>query len=98
MNLDKPIVEKSKSGHTRFVHSRGNLGMFLGCYSLDGFRDLRCIIELGEFVLPWAIFLHVPFYISWSQRRTVSADTAMPCLAWSVMASVAQLQRVRHQP
>jgi hypothetical protein len=36
--------------------------------------------------------------IAWSQRRTVSADTALPCLALSVAARVAQRHRVRHQP
>jgi len=31
-------------------------------------------------------------------RRLVSAETGMPRLVWSVRASEAQLQRVRHQP
>ena len=50
----------AKSGHERFVHSRGDLGLFLGGYALDRRCDLRCIIELGAFVLPWSICLHVP--------------------------------------
>jgi hypothetical protein len=36
--------------------------------------------------------------MSWSQRRIVSAETARPRVVCSVRASVAQLQRVRHQP
>jgi hypothetical protein len=36
--------------------------------------------------------------ISWSQRHTVQADTSIPWLILSSMASVAPLQRVRHQP
>jgi hypothetical protein len=43
----------------RFVHSRCKLGLFLGGYALDSRCDLRCIIEPGEFVLLWSIFLHV---------------------------------------
>src|SRR5262249_27344534 len=49
----------SKSGHMRFVHSRCQRGLCLGGYTLDSRGDLRSIIELGEFVLPWSIFLHV---------------------------------------
>ena len=33
-----------------------------------------------------------------SQRRVVAAETSMPRCTWSCAASVAQLQRVRHQP
>src|SRR5437867_12291319 len=43
----------------RFVHSRCKLGLFLDGYALDSRCDLRCIIEPGEFVLPWSIFLYV---------------------------------------
>jgi hypothetical protein len=43
----------------RFVHSRCQLGLCHGGYTLDSRRDLRSIIELGEFVPPWAICLHV---------------------------------------
>jgi hypothetical protein len=43
----------------RFVHSRCNLRVFLGGYVLDCRCDLRCLIELREFVLPWSILLHV---------------------------------------
>ena len=42
-----------------FVHSRCQLGLFLGSYPLDSRGDFRSIIELGEFVLLWAIVLHV---------------------------------------
>ena len=48
-----------KSGHERFVHSRGDLGLFLGGYALDRRCDLGSIIELGEFVLPETIFLQI---------------------------------------
>jgi hypothetical protein len=44
----------------RFVHSRGNLGLFLGDSVLDRRGNLWCSIELGEFVLPWPMRLHVP--------------------------------------
>jgi len=54
------VTQYPKSGHERFVHSRGDLGLFLGGYALDRRCDLRCIIELGAFVLPWSICLHVP--------------------------------------
>jgi hypothetical protein len=37
--------------------------LFLGGYVLDRYRDLRCIIYLGEFILPWPILLHVPLYV-----------------------------------
>jgi hypothetical protein len=43
----------------RFVHSRCKLGLFLGGYALDSRRDPRGIIELGEFVPPGTICLHV---------------------------------------
>ena len=43
-----------------FVHSCGNLGLLLSGYVLDRRCDLRCIIEMGEPVLPWAILLHMP--------------------------------------
>ena len=46
-----------------FVHSCGNLGLFLGSYVLDRRCDLRGIIELGEPVLPWSILFHVPLDI-----------------------------------
>jgi len=44
----------------RFVHSRCYPGFFLGGYVLDRCRDLRGIIEMGELIRPWSIFLHVP--------------------------------------
>ena len=47
----------------RFVHSRGDLGLFLGGYALDRRCDLRFIVELGEFVLPWPIGLYVLLYV-----------------------------------
>ena len=50
----------TKSGHMRFVHSRCYPGFFLGGYVLDRCRDLRGIIEMGELIRPWSIFLHVP--------------------------------------
>ena len=43
----------------RFVHSRCKLGLFLCGYALDSRCDLRGILELGAFVLPWSIFVHV---------------------------------------
>ena len=43
----------------RFVHSRCHPGLFLGGYVLDRCCDLRGIIEMGEFVPPWTICLHV---------------------------------------
>jgi hypothetical protein len=57
-------------------------------------RAIRC--GASSLATSWARFHTQP--LSWRQRRTVSADTARPCLAWSVAASVAQLPRVRHQP
>jgi hypothetical protein len=39
----------------RFVHSRCKPRLFLGGYGLDRCCDFRCIIELGELVLPWSI-------------------------------------------
>ena len=39
-------IERSKSGHMRFVHSRCYPGCFLGGYVLDRYRDLRGIIEM----------------------------------------------------
>src|SRR5262245_56999934 len=53
-------VGEPKSAHMRFVHSRCHLGLFLGGYVLDRRCDLRCIIELGECVLPWSMLLHMP--------------------------------------
>ena len=47
----------------RFVHSCCHLGVLLGAYALNRRCDLRGIIELGEFVLPRSIFLHLPLYI-----------------------------------
>src|SRR5262249_7142275 len=49
-----------KSGHMRFVHSRGHTGLLLGGYVLDRCCDFRGIVEMGKSVLPWAIRLHVP--------------------------------------
>lgn len=49
----------SKSVHTTFVHLSGNLCLLLSGYALDCRCDLRCIIELGEPVLPWAILFHM---------------------------------------
>ena len=43
----------------RFVHSCCNPGLFLGSEVLDRRCDFRGIIELGEFVLPWAMRLQV---------------------------------------
>ncbi len=43
----------------RFVHSRCHLRLFLGGYALDCLCDFRGSIKLGEFVLPWSIFLHM---------------------------------------
>jgi hypothetical protein len=57
--LVRKVVLSAKSGHMRFVHSRCKLGLFLGGYALDSRCDFRGIIEPGEFVLPWSIFLHV---------------------------------------
>ena len=57
-------------------------------------RSIRC--GSSSLATSFARFHTQP--ISWSQRRTVSADTSIPCLAWSVAARVAQLHRVRHQP
>jgi hypothetical protein len=39
------------------------LAMLDGPHALDSRCDLRCIIELGEFVPPWSIFVHVPLDI-----------------------------------
>ena len=47
----------------RFVHSRCHLGLFLGGYALDRRCDFGGIIELGEFVLPWSIFLQMLLYV-----------------------------------
>ena len=47
----------------RFVHSRCHPGLFLGGYTLDRRCDFRGIIELGEFVPPWAIVAYVPLYV-----------------------------------
>ena len=43
----------------RFVHSRRKFGVLLRGYTLDSRCDFRCIIELGELVLPWSIFAYV---------------------------------------
>ncbi len=61
MEPDVPTVRRimTKSGHMRFVHSRGKRGLFLGGYAFDRRCDFRCIIEPGELVLPWSIFVHV---------------------------------------
>src|SRR5262252_1774530 len=53
----------SKSGHRRFVHSRRELGLFRGGYVFNRCCDLRGIIELREFVLPWSICLPMPLDI-----------------------------------
>src|SRR5262245_35053933 len=47
-----------KSAHMRFVHSCCGFALLLGGYALDRHWDLRCIIEGGKFVLPWAMLLH----------------------------------------
>lgn len=60
--------------------------------------DARRSIRWGASSLATSLARFYTQPISWSQRRTVAADTAMPCLAWSVIASVAPLHRVRHQP
>src|SRR5215467_1298871 len=57
--------------------------------SLDSLGSLSFALSLARF--------HTQ-PISWSQRRTVHADTSKPCLAWSWAANVAPLHRVRHQP
>jgi hypothetical protein len=49
----------SKSGHRRFVHSRGQLGGCLGGDALDSRWDRRGILEPGELGLPWALGVHV---------------------------------------
>ena len=46
-----------------FVHSCGNLGLWLSGYVLDRRGDLRGILEMGEPVLPWAILCHMPLDI-----------------------------------
>jgi hypothetical protein len=37
--------------------------LFLGGYVLDRYCDRKCLIELGEPVLPWSILCHVPLYV-----------------------------------
>ena len=44
----------SKSFHMRLVHSRCDLQR-AGGQSFDGRRDLGCVIEMGELVLPWTV-------------------------------------------
>src|SRR5262249_14184632 len=72
----------------------------LGCYGLDGLHGLRCRIELGEFVLPRAIFLHVLFYVLYHIAETFSF--VMPC-AFAMHIAKHSLHRigpwtVRRQP
>jgi hypothetical protein len=56
-------MARSKSVHRTFIHSCGNLGLLLSGYMLDHRCDLRCIIELGEPVLPGTIRFHRPLDI-----------------------------------
>ena len=46
-----------------FVHSCGDLGLFLNGYALDRLRDFWGLIERGEIVPPGAISVHVPLDI-----------------------------------
>ena len=63
-----------KSAHMRFVHSRCQFGLFLDGYALDRRCDFRGIIEMGEFVLPWPIRLHVPLDVLYQIAE------AFPCV------------------
>jgi hypothetical protein len=67
----------AKSAPMRFVHSRGKLGLFLGGDALDRCCDLRCIIGLGEFLLPWSIFLHVLLDVL--PQITEAFPSVVPC-------------------
>ena len=67
----------TKSAHKRFVHSCSQLALFFGGYTLDSRCDLRCIIELGEFVLPWSIFVHVP--LDSLHQVTEAFSCVVPC-------------------
>ncbi len=41
------VLRRSKSAHTRFVHSRGEFGLCLKSHVLDSGRDLVILIQLG---------------------------------------------------
>jgi putative transposase len=57
-----------------FVHACGNLSLLLSGYALDRRGDLRGIIEMGEFVLPWPIRLYVPLDVLYQIAE------AFPCV------------------
>jgi hypothetical protein len=58
----------------RFVHSCCGFELLLSGYALDRRCDLRCLIEPGEFVLPWAILLHMPLDVLYQVAE------AFPCV------------------
>jgi hypothetical protein len=60
-----------------FIHSCGNLGLFLGGYVLDRRCDLQCIREVGESVLPGAMLFHVPLDIL--HQITEAFPLMIPC-------------------
>src|ERR1044071_4165808 len=61
----------------RFVHSCCGFELLLGGYALDRHCDLRCIIESGKFVLPWAILLHMPLDVL--HQITEAFPLMIPC-------------------
>ena len=64
------------------------------CQRIRAKRSTRC----GSLSLATNVARFHTHPNSWSQRRTVHADTPKPCLVWSASAKAAQLQRVRHHP
>src|SRR5215217_8341323 len=62
------------TAHMRFVHSCCGFELLLSGYALDRRCDLRCLIEPGEFVLPWAILLHMPLDVLYQVAE------AFPCV------------------
>src|SRR5438132_3028340 len=74
----------------RFVHARGDLGLLLGGSVLDRCRDLRCIIHMGEFVLPWA--MRVPGSLSVLHQIASALPFGVP---WARGVDIAQHPRKR---
>jgi hypothetical protein len=60
-----------------FIHSCGNLGLFLGGYGLDRRCDLQGIREVGESVRPGAMLFHGPLDIL--HQITEAFPLMMPC-------------------
>src|SRR5262247_3351209 len=73
----EPLFHVSKSAHMRAVHACGGFEWLRSGYALDHRGALRCLIEPGEGVLPWA--MHVPRPLDGLDAVAEAVPLVMPC-------------------